>query len=363
MKKTICLNMIVKNENKVIKRCLESVKKIIDYWVIVDTGSTDGTQKTIREFMKDTPGELHERPWVDFGHNRNEAYALAKHKADYLLFIDADERLVFSDHFKMPELIRDYYFFLIQQLDGINYYRESMVNTRFDWKWHGPVHENIACPQAKTAEVLPGITNLSVTEDGNRYQDPKKYLKDAAVLEKAHKDEPDNARHVFYLALSYGNAKEYRLALKWHEKRVAMGGFEEEVFYSLLSIGKIHENMGAAPEQFVNAYSKAYQYRPTRAEPLFFLSNYYIRIGNHLLGYLTSKMGLTIPRTRDIIFVQHSVQDTGLLLQLADCSYALGKYNETHETYQKLLTKEGLAEDKRALIKKNLAILKPLLKK
>jgi hypothetical protein len=74
-------------------------------------------------------------------------------------------------------------------------------------------------------------------------------------------------------------------------------------------------------------------------------------------------MGLTIPSTSDIIFVQHSVYDTGLLLQFADCSYAIGRYNETNEAYQKLLSKEGLPDDKRALIKKNLAILKPQLKK
>jgi Glycosyl transferase family 2. len=76
--KTVCLNMIVKNEIHVIRRCLSAVKEFIDYWVIVDTGSTDGTQEAIREFMKDSPGELHERPWCNFAHNRNEALDLAR---------------------------------------------------------------------------------------------------------------------------------------------------------------------------------------------------------------------------------------------------------------------------------------------
>src|SRR5579872_2737177 len=88
-KPTVCLNMIVKDESEVIERSLSSIKHLIDYWVIVDTGSTDGTQTIIKKFLKGIPGELHERKWVDFAQNRNEALDLAKNKGDYLLFIDA----------------------------------------------------------------------------------------------------------------------------------------------------------------------------------------------------------------------------------------------------------------------------------
>ena len=78
--------MIVKNESPVIEKCLASVKGMIDYWVIVDTGSTDGTQQIIKNFMKDVPGKLYERPWVNFAHNRNEALDLARNKTDYAYF-------------------------------------------------------------------------------------------------------------------------------------------------------------------------------------------------------------------------------------------------------------------------------------
>ena len=80
---TICLNMIIKDEAPVIRRCLESVKPFIDRWVIVDTGSTDNTRELVREIMAGLPGELHERPWKNFGHNRNEALSLAARSGDY----------------------------------------------------------------------------------------------------------------------------------------------------------------------------------------------------------------------------------------------------------------------------------------
>lgn len=82
--------MIVKDEAKVIERCLASVRGLVDTWVISDTGSTDGTQELIRRALAGVPGELHQDPWVDFGHNRTRNIRRARGRADYLLLIDAD---------------------------------------------------------------------------------------------------------------------------------------------------------------------------------------------------------------------------------------------------------------------------------
>lgn len=73
---TLCLSMIVKNETHIIKECFDSIYDQIDYWIIVDTGSTDGTQELIKNYFaeKGIPGELIERPWVSFGHNRTELF-------------------------------------------------------------------------------------------------------------------------------------------------------------------------------------------------------------------------------------------------------------------------------------------------
>src|SRR5262245_49942 len=101
--------MIVRNEAPVIRRCLDSVRPWIDAWCVVDTGSSDGTQALVRQALAGLPGDLVERPWVDFAHNRTEALAAARGRADYVLVIDADETLEPAPGFALPRLTADAY--------------------------------------------------------------------------------------------------------------------------------------------------------------------------------------------------------------------------------------------------------------
>ena len=118
--------MIVKNEAHIIQRCLDSVRPFIDHWLIVDTGSTDGTQQLIRQHLRDLPGELFERPWKNFGHNRTEALELARGRADYLFVIDADEVLQLPADYRRPPLQAEAYA-LDVHFGGINYGRVCLL--------------------------------------------------------------------------------------------------------------------------------------------------------------------------------------------------------------------------------------------
>ncbi len=176
--------MIVKDESKVIRRCLSSVKNMIDYWVIVDTGSTDGTQNIIKEYLKEIPGRLVERPWVDFAHNRNEALALARGHGDYFLIIDADDSLVFSEGFAIPDLTKDIYY-AVEQVKHGNLVKALLLFKNLpEFRWEGVLHEGIVSDSVKSSELLTGIRS-QYGQDGFRSQDPNKYVKDAHVLEQA----------------------------------------------------------------------------------------------------------------------------------------------------------------------------------
>jgi glycosyltransferase involved in cell wall biosynthesis len=353
---TICLNMIVKNETKVIERCLASMLPVIDYWVIVDTGSTDGTQQVINDFMKSkgVPGDLYERPWVNFGHNRNEALQLARSKADYVIFIDADDYFVYDAGFKLPHLDKDYYYAPLSR-GGTKYSRIQLVNNHLDWEWVGELHELIIPPPSRSYGSLEKVVTMSTTE-GARSQDPQKYQKDAQLLEAALKKNPSNTRNVFYLAQSYRAAGDYSSALKNYEKRAGIGGWDEEVFWSLLEIGRMKDCLEMPADDVIECYSRAYEYRKSRIEPLYYIANYYRETKNYHLGYLAAKLANSFPVSKDILFVQQWMYDYGVPIELSVCAYWLGKYEECKQiSVELLLKKDKLPPDVRTLVEKNLA--------
>ncbi len=350
---TICLNMIVKNETPVIRRCLDSLKHLIDYWVIVDTGSNDGTQKMIKDHMKDIPGELHERPWVNFALNRNQALELAKGKADYILFIDADEILVFDKDFKMPTLDKDFYH-IMTHFGGTKYARVQLVKDSLNWKWIGVLHEAVDCPDAHTSAILQGVYN-EVRTDGARSQDPDKYKKDVKVLEAALQEEPNNTRYTFYLAQSYKDAGDHENSLKYYEQRAEMGGWPEEIFYSMIQIGVLQDAIKMPPETFLGTFTKAFHYRPTRAEPLYHMANYYRTKENYAQGYLMASIGIKVPMPKDLLFVQKWMWDWGIPLELSICAYWIGKYEECLNVSHRILAIPNIPQNVRECVERNIA--------
>jgi glycosyltransferase involved in cell wall biosynthesis len=86
---TIGLSIIVKNEAKVIERMLNTVWPILDYYCVVDTGSTDGTQEIIQKFFeeKGIPGEIIQHEWVNFQEAIKKSYqSIAKLQFDKMYY-------------------------------------------------------------------------------------------------------------------------------------------------------------------------------------------------------------------------------------------------------------------------------------
>jgi glycosyltransferase involved in cell wall biosynthesis len=333
---TICLNMIVKNEAPVIRRCLESVRPLIDAWLIVDTGSTDGTQEIVRELLKDLPGELVERPWVDFAHNRSEALELARGRADYLFTIDADETLRIDDGFTMPVLTADSYSVAVRY-GGCSYLRRQFLRDGRPWRYEGVVHEYVTSPEAFTEAGLAGLTVVP-RHDGARARDPQTYRRDALLLERALLEEPDNPRTVFYLAQSYRDAKDYELALRYYRKRVAMKGWDEEVWFSLYQIAQIRELMNAPWPEVLESYLAAHQFRPDRAEPLYRISMHYQARREYNVAHLFLSRARALPEPAvNRLFVERAVYEYQLAVEYAVAAHYSGDYRAAIETANAVL--------------------------
>ena len=318
--------MIVRNEAPVIRRCLESVLPIIDYWVIVDTGSSDGTQKIVAECLHDVPGELVERPWVDFGHNRTEALEYARGHGRYVLVIDADEVLEISNDFNKERLTGDAY--LVESRYGnLAYVRKQILRNDLQWHYEGVLHEHPVCAQAGQEENAIGL-RVVIHHDGARARDSNTYRRDALCLETALLDEPNNPRYVFYLAQSYRDAGDFELAIRNYNRRLQLGGWSEEIWFSLYQIACLHERMGLAWAVVMDEHLRAFQFGPGRAEPLYRIGLHFLQHGEphtaHIFLAQAIRLGSPSPRS---LFIEKDVYEYRLALEYAASCSGAGQHD------------------------------------
>jgi tetratricopeptide (TPR) repeat protein len=348
--------MIVKDEARVIRRCLDSVKPFIDHWVIVDTGSTDGTQDVIRAHMQGIPGEVHDRPWRGFAASRSEALALAKAHGDYTLVLDADEQLLVDPGFRLPPLVAGEYLFSFRmEGSSTSWYRTTLLRAELGWRYEGVVHEYATCDVPhEIVRVAKGISVRSYFDSARNVDPKQKFLRDAETLTQALATDPENSRYVFYLAQSYFDAGELEKSLVQYERRARMAGFEEEAYVALDRIAAIKLRMGLGFEHVIAAYLRAYERRPTRAESLVSLAAACRERGEWAHAEMFARTAMSIPRPDDLLFVDDSTYIWRAADELCVATYWRGKYEESAQLARKLLDDPRLPPDQRARVQKNL---------
>jgi len=347
---SVCLVMIVKNESKVIKRCIDSVKNYIDYWVIVDTGSTDGTQEIIKGIMSgyNIPGELHERPWVDFGHNRTESLKYSKGKADYRLIIDADDILFVEDESINPfqNLEADSYKVKIR-LGTLTYFRTQIVKGNQEWKYVGVLHEYLSGPPdiKVTEDFIEGAEmQASVSGHTREIKGKTKYYNDGLIFEKALITTPKEElpidlerRYVFYMAQSYRDAGMNERALEGYQRRVDLGGWAEEVYISKYWIANLKQKMGKPDEEIIDSYLQAWEYRPNRIESLYHLIKFLGTRKRYALAFALASIGMKTGPCSDILFVEEEVWRWRMPDEYAVLCFYNGNAKEAYKTTKVLM--------------------------
>ena len=148
---TISLCMIVKNEGKILERCLDSVADLVDEIVIADTGSTDATKEIARRYTE----KVYDFPWTDdFSAARNFVFSRATQ--EYIYSADADEvlspenrerfRLLKETLLPEVEIVQMKYANQLQFNTVYNYdeeYRPKLFKRKRDFVWEAPIHETV----------------------------------------------------------------------------------------------------------------------------------------------------------------------------------------------------------------------------
>jgi len=287
------LTMIVKDEAGTIGETVRSAAPHIDYWTITDTGSTDGTQDVIRGNLAAVPGQLIEKPFVDFATTRNGALKAHGARTAYTFMPDADfefenmwrlraiawrleqECRSWSAHIcgKSMRVIRKTADMELQ-MQVVFPTSQHALGELDGWHYSYPVHEFSALGRDDAGEyiVVPRENFRMRFMDGKVFHTKSEQRWrdfDIRILEAERIKRPKDTRVSFYLARTYNQVGDNELALAEFQRRIDLGGWYEEVFHSLLDQGRILARMGRDP---TSKFKKAYELVPNRAEPLYELA-------------------------------------------------------------------------------------------
>ena len=360
--KSIGLCMIVKNEARVIQRCLESVRPLADYFLIEDTGSIDGTQEIIRLWLdqNNLRGEVFEERWQDFAHNRSVALVRLRKRSeiDYALIIDADDVLVYEKSFQpeafKAQLTADLYHVKIRQ-DPIQHYRPQLCSNHLDFRYRGVLHEFIQGPEGHSSGTATGF-HVKAGVEGARSQTPHKYRNDAGVLERALQTEQDpflRSRYTFYLAQSWKDCGEAEKALTAYLDRASVGFWEEEAFISLYFAAQLKIQLGHPSEEIIGVFLRAYETCARRAEALHGAARYCRSTSKHHQGYMFARQALEIRRPESGLFIEPWIYEYGLLDELAVNAYWVERYDECLGACERLLLEGKMPEQMRERVEMN----------
>jgi hypothetical protein len=311
----IILLLMIKNESKIIERCIGRALEHVDAVCILDTGSTDNTFEICNDFLSNCgkPFKISVEPFKNFGYNRTVSFQKAQEfckelgwDADmtYAMAVDGDMVIKPSPEFKNFKMTVPGYC-VIQANGRLRYYNKRFLRCSHDWKCIGATHEYWS---GDPYEQIPfDIFYIDDINDGGCKSD--KFERDVRLLTEELETDPNNVRTHFYLAQSYKDAGKFKDAIKHYKIRIKLGGWYEEVWHSHYSIAKCYELL-RNPEKMEAWAIKAYKFHPHRAEPLYMLAKYFRIHSEHHKAYHYYLLGKKIPYPKnDVLFIEHETYE------------------------------------------------------
>lgn len=328
--------MVVKNEGGMIKKCLQSVKPFISYWVIVDVGSKDGTCAIVKETLHDIPGELLTESWEDLEKTYTRALQSASSRGEYVFWMSADQYLEYASSFHLSELTEDVY--SIAHCKGKkNALHRQIIKSQLPWRWRFSFYPYLTCDMACSSAPIEGLRAIAtegiVSEEEKFALSP--YPK-TAVDEQVFKE-------AIVRAKEYKEAKDFLRALEWYQKAFHEAKTAEGAYEALVNIAYVEEALEYPAGVIQDGYYRAYILCPDRVEAVYYLAKFYNKQQKYDLAYdwiLSRKYIPTIKNTTP--FEDMWIEEWGLSFELSIAAYWVGRYGESMALCDKLLFEPGL---------------------
>ena len=306
---------MIKNESRIIRRSIQAALKIADAVCVSDTGSTDDTVKLLRDFYPSLPipCRTYDHPWTNFGINRSKSFNDAKqfcHELNwdptrtYVLAIDADMELVVEPTFDKQRDLGAKGYSLTQKAGSLHYINARLLRIDQPWTCKGCTHEYWDGPMEGT--VPDSKLWINDRNDGGCKAD--KFTRDLSLLLEELKEQPTNVRTHFYLAQTYKCLGKFDESIDIYKKRIALGGWYEEVWYSYYMIAWMYMEQKKYEEAELWVL-KGHAFSAYRAENLYLLVKHFRIVGQQYKSmhyYLEAKK---VRKPTVALFLESEVYD------------------------------------------------------
>lgn len=368
-----CFVAIVRDESKVIERCLTSVKNLATSYIICDTGSKDDTIVKIQTFMHNLniPGEVIQREWISYGENKSEllAYFRAHPRfgnAKYFCWLDADEVFIMDKNNETSYPTKDQAdalfnnlesrkenIFMMKTLYGpIEYWRWQIARNDQLYVWKLPYQEFFTGTVYESIHNLTGMWNLSKRE-GNSSNDPDIYPKRIKMSEawiKKYPNDPEMPRMLFYLAEAYQGIDNERAKQLYRQRLDMVGGYQEK-YIALLRFAKLLDDK----YEKIALYHRAIDMCPQRLEAYYHLLIIHFDAKDYKKAAGVATMA---PHERDppedAMFVERQIYDSLFDINAAVSYHITGDNRNAIGLTQRMFDRKTCHSSLEALVVKNM---------
>lgn len=331
----ISLCLIVKNEEAVLARCLNSAKDFVDEIIVVDTGSTDKT-KEIAQLFTD---KIFDFQWInDFSAARNFAFSMAT--KDYQMWLDADDIVPEKSIKLINELKKNLssdidivtmnYLYAFDKNDNpiLSFKRERILKKSKNYQWIDPVHEciplngnvfntEIEIWHRKTKLEVPSTRNIDIYNN----------------LESSGK--VFTPRQMYYFARELRDHKDIRKSIIYYEKFLETGsGWSEDVINSCFELAKAYKKIDQK-EKILPVLFKSFEYDIPRPEICCEIGYYFKDLKKYNEAFKWFDLATRLPESRNSGFLVSDYLVYIPNVEACVCLSLLGDFKKANEYNEK----------------------------